>query len=137
MRVKFTVLGDPTGKQRHRTTRSGHTYTPDKTARYENLVKVEYRRQCGVRFPDDAQLDVRILAYHPIPTSTSKKKRKLMEERVIRPAKKPDWDNIGKIVTDSLNQVAYRDDAQVVDAQVRKFYSERPRIEVIIQEASA
>ena len=60
-----------------------------------------------------------------------------MLDRVIRPTKKPDWDNIGKVVADSLNQVAYRDDAQVVDSQVRKFYSDQPRIEVTIQVATA
>ena len=58
-----------------------------------------------------------------------------MEEKRIRPIKKPDWDNIGKVVADSLNQVAYRDDAQVVDSQVRKFYSRQPRVEVTIQTA--
>ena len=46
---------------------------------------------------------------------------------------KPDWDNIGKIVCDSLNLVAYHDDSAVVDAQVRKFYSETPRVDVMIK----
>ena len=58
-----------------------------------------------------------------------------MEEGKIRPTKKPDFDNIGKIVCDSLNKRAYNDDAQVVDAQVRKFYSRNPRVVVTIQEA--
>ena len=57
-----------------------------------------------------------------------------MEKGDIRPTKKPDWDNIGKVVSDSLNQIAYRDDAQIVDSQVRKFYSRLPRIEIIISE---
>ena len=54
-------------------------------------------------------------------------------EHRIRPTKKPDWDNIGKIVCDSLNLVAYHDDSAVVDAQVRKFYSETPRVDVMIK----
>ena len=37
-------------------------------------------------------------------------------------------------VADSLNQVAYKDDTQIVDAQCRKFYSVKPRIEVIIKQ---
>lgn len=49
--------------------------------------------------------------------------------------KKPDFDNIGKIVCDSLNNIAYHDDAQIVDAQVRKFFSDDPRVVVTIQEA--
>ena len=136
MKVKFTILGEPAGKGRPRFTREGRTYTPEKTASYENLVKLEYEQQCANhRFPDDAQLDVRIVAYYEIPKSTSKKKAKLMEEGKIRPTKKPDFDNIGKIICDSLNQRAYRDDAQIVDAQVRKFYSRNPRVVVTIQEA--
>lgn len=135
MKVKFTILGEPAGKGRPRFTREGRTYTPEKTVSYENLVKLEYEQQCANhQFPDGAQLDVRIIAYYQIPKSTSKKKAKLMEDGKIRPTKKPDFDNIGKIVCDSLNKRAYKDDAQIVDAQVRKFYSRNPRVVVIIQE---
>ena len=87
----------------------------------------------GKMFPEGAMLDVRIIAYYEIPKSTSKKKRREMLEHRIRPTKKPDWDNIGKIVCDSLNLVAYHDDSAVVDAQVRKFYSETPRVDVMIK----
>lgn len=133
--VKFTVMGEPKGKGRPRfATKTGHAITPKDTVAYENLVRMEYVNQCGEeRFPDDAMLDVRIMAFYGIPRSTSKKRRELMLERKIRPVKKPDFDNIGKIVCDSLNTVAYHDDAAIVDAQIRKFYSEKPRIEVTIR----
>ena len=138
MTVKFTVLGEPRGKQRPRVTRKGNTYTPAETVQYENLVRIEYRRQCGdYRFPDDAALDMRIMAYYAIPKSASKKKRQEMLEHRIRPLKKVDCDNAVKIVADSLNMIAYRDDVQIVDCQIRKFYSSEPRIVVTIQEASA
>lgn len=135
MTVKFTVLGEPRGKQRPRVTRKGNTYTPAETVQYENLVRIEYRRQCGdYRFPDDAALDMRIMAYYAIPKSASKKKRQEMLEHRIRPLKKSDWDNVGKIIADSLNEIAYKDDVQIVDGQVRKFYSDHPRVVVMIQE---
>lgn len=35
---------------------------------------------------------------------------------------------------DALNQVAYRDDTQIVDCQCRKFYSEQPRTVIIIKQ---
>ncbi len=137
MRAKFCIHGDPQGKGRPRfSTVCGHvhTRTPDETVLYENLVKTEYRQQVGVKFPDDAMLDVRIFAYYPIPKSVSKRKRQAMLDRKIRPTKKPDWDNVGKVICDSLNGIAYRDDAQVVDSMVRKFYGEDPKVVVTIEE---
>lgn len=138
--MKFTIPGTPFGKQRPRVVHNGNfskAYTPKETVSYENLVKTSYSDIArGRKFQDDAMLDVRIIAYYPVPKSVSKKKRKEMLEHKIRPTKKPDWDNIGKIICDSLNQIAYRDDAQIVDSQVRKFYSENPRVEVIIKEVA-
>lgn len=125
------------GKQRPKFSRAGkyvRTYTPDETISYENLVKLMYQQAArGRMFSNEAMLDIRIIAYYGIPKSVSKKKRKDMLEHKIRPAKKPDWDNIGKVICDSLNLVAYHDDSAVVDAQVRKFYSENPRVDVTIR----
>lgn len=135
--IKFSIPGQPFGKQRPRVVSRGtfsKAYTPKETVSYENLVKLIYSQAAkGKMFPEGAMLDVRIIAYYDIPKSTSKKKRKEMLEHKIRPTKKPDWDNIGKIVCDSLNLVAYHDDSAVVDAQVRKFYSENPRVNVTIK----
>ena len=135
-KVKFTVLGEPKGKGRPRfSTQTGRAFTPKQTVNYETLVHTEYMVQCkGFRFPDDAMLDVRVIAYYSIPKSVSKKKRQAMLDHKIRPTKKPDFDNIGKVICDALNEIAYRDDAQIVDAQVRKFYSDRPRVVVTIRE---
>lgn len=137
MKVRFTVLGEPTGKGRPRFSRTDNyvkTYTPDKTVSYENLIKTEYRRQCSdFKFDDDAQLDVRIMAYYGIPKSKSKKVQKQMEEHRLRPIKKPDADNVIKVVLDSLNKIAYHDDTQVVDLQIRRFYSRDPKLVVTIQ----
>ena len=59
-----------------------------------------------------------------------------MVAHLLRPMKKPDCDNVAKVVMDSLNKLAYHDDAQVVDFQFRKFFSFRPRLVVTIQEAT-
>ena len=130
MVVKFIVLGTPTAKGRPRMTRQGHTYTPQKT-----VVRLEYQRQCGsFQFDRDALLDVRMIAYYPIPKSVSQKKRQMMADHRIRPMKRPDVDNVCKSILDSLNQIAYHDDAQVVDCQVRKFYGDTPKVVVTIEE---
>lgn len=75
-----------------------------------------------------------ITAYYGIPKSASKRTRADMLSRYIRPAKKPDLDNVAKIVLDSLNGLAYKDDAAVVELVVEKFYSETPRVEVRLVE---
>lgn len=139
MEVKFTVLGNPVGKGRPRFSRQGkyvRTYTPDKTASYENLIKTEYRRQChDYMFDSDVALDVRIKAYFEIPQSKPKKAKSAMLFHLLRPMKKPDVDNIVKCVLDAGNGIIYHDDKQVVDLQVRKFYSSNPRMEISIKEA--
>ena len=132
--AKFIVAGEPKGKARPRfSTKTGHAITPVDTANYETLVRWEYARQCKKKFPDNAMLDMRIKAYYSVPKSDSKKKREKKLAGEIRPTKKPDMDNVIKIIADALNNVAYHDDTQIVDCQVRKFYSENPRVEVTIK----
>lgn len=128
MRTQFCIYGEPRGKERPKfSTVCGHVTarTPENTVLYENLVKTEYRIQSGVRFADDAMLSVRIFAFLSVPRSASQKKHLAMIDRLIRPTRKPDFDNIGKIICD---------DAQIVDALVRKFYSDIPRVIVEISD---
>jgi Holliday junction resolvase RusA-like endonuclease len=137
MKVSFTVLGEPQGKGRPRfSTIAGHVQarTPKETVLYENLIRTEYQRQLSnTRFPDDEMLTMCVKAYYSIPASASNKKRMDMLAGGIRPTKKPDVDNILKVVADSLNQIAYRDDAQIVTAIIMKDYAAQPRLEVVIQ----
>ena len=49
------------------------------------------------------------------------------------PTKKPDADNIAKVVCDALNGLAYKDDAQVIDLTVHKRFGD-PKVIVKIWE---
>lgn len=135
MQIKFVVPGEPQGKARPRFSRkNGRTYTPKDTVLYENLIRAEYLRQCpGQRFADKEPLAMRIRAYYSIPVSASKKRQQAMAAGEIRPVKKPDADNIIKVVADALNKVAYRDDADLVQVSLEKFYSRQPRLEIEIE----
>ena len=126
--IKFTVLGEPVAKGRPRITRCG-AYTPPKTVNYENLIKLSFQ---GEKLT--GQLKMTVVAYFAIPNSISKKKRLQMVSGEIRPTKKPDGDNVLKIICDALNTIAYDDDKQVVDMAISKFYSDEPRVEVEIEE---
>lgn len=57
----------------------------------------------------------------------------LSEMGLIRPIKKPDWDNCGKKYTDMLNLNAWIDDDIVIDGAVHKYYSILPRVEINIK----
>jgi len=48
--------------------------------------------------------------------------------------KKPDADNIIKIIADALNGLAYKDDCQIVRLEFEKFYALTPRVEIWIRE---
>ncbi len=140
MTITFTVPGSPQGKMRPRVVKRGNfvqTYTPDKTVNYENLVKLMYGQEAKGRvFDREKSLRVLIVALYDIPQSTSKKRAELMRIGEIRPTKKPDLDNIAKIICDALNGVAYHDDAQVVDLKVVKYYSDTPCVTVTIEEVT-
>lgn len=135
--IRFTVLGNPFGKQRPKFARQGQfvqTYTPKETLLHEKRIAQVYENVAnGRKFEKKAPLDIQITAYYPIPQSTSKKKRKEMLEHKIRPVVKPDLDNVAKLIYDALNGVAWHDDNAIVDTQIRKFYSENPRVDIFIR----
>ena len=122
----FKVEGQPQGKGRPRFTRSGHCFTPQATRDYEFLIASEYKAAGGQLFSNYVRVNIK--AYYKIPKSTTKVNRALMEKGLLRPAVKPDLDNIVKAVLDGLNGVAYMDDKQVVFCSIEKFYATEPCI---------
>ena len=130
--IKFTVPGIPVAKGRPRVTRT-HTYTPQKTKDYEELVKWSFKSAYKDK-PLEGPVRIDILLFMYIPKKVSKKRRAMKEAREILPIKQPDWDNMAKSITDALNKLAYQDDNQIVEAHVYKYYSTNPRAEIIIQE---
>lgn len=130
--LNFTIPGKPMGKQRPRVTRTGQAYTPHETVTYENLVKLCFREAYPEWIPTASEITMHVFAEFPIPTSWSKKKKQEALDGKIHP-RKPDWDNIGKIISDALNAVAYTDDAQIFLCTVDKRYSDTPRVGVLIE----
>lgn len=132
--IRLIIPGKPLGKQRPRVLKNGITYTPKETVDYETLIKEIYATEYRLQRPKEGPLELKIRAYFPIPKSVSKTKATSMERGHIRPTKKPDVDNIIKIVADALNGIAYRDDSQIVSCSLEKWYSSIPRVEIEIQE---
>jgi len=131
--ITFIVEGEPQGKGRHRTTKTGHIFTPEKTMFYENWIKTCYLSRTDKEMLI-GPLKASIEAYFHIPISTPKKYIEDMISGKTLHTKKSDADNIAKVVLDSLNGIAYKDDSQVCELYVKKMYSDNPRLEVTIQE---
>lgn len=121
---KIIIEGKIKGKARPRfNTRTGHAITPKDTVQYENWVKMCYKEQQATKYLE-GPLRALIVAYYKIPKSYTKKRVEAIRRGEEYPTKKPDLDNIAKIVLDSLNKIAYDDDAQIVELTVLKRYTE-------------
>lgn len=128
--IKFTVPGIPVAKARPRVTKK-RTYTPVKTKNYESLVQWEFKSKYKDK-PLTGPIRIDILLYMLIPKHTSKIRTRRKVAGEILPTKQPDWDNMAKSITDALNGLAYKDDNQIVEAHVYKYFSDDPRAEVEI-----
>lgn len=115
----IVVEGKIKGKARPRfSTKTGRAFTPNDTISYENWIKHCYKEQDG-RYLEGA-INATIIAYYKIPKSYSKKRIRGILEGLEQPIKKPDADNIAKIILDSLNDIAFHDDSQIVKLTVIK-----------------
>lgn len=127
--TKFEVVGRVQGKARARTFYNAklgrsQSVTPENTVLYENLIKLSFQQaEDKETFFNGEPVAVSIEAYFKIPKSTPKKKAEDMKNWLILPTKKPDADNIAKVICDALNGVAWHDDSQVVSLEVNKFYT--------------
>lgn len=138
MMCDFEIEGKPVGKGRPRFKRMGNfvqTYTPEKTAEYEKLVRMKFQNAGGAI--TDKPVRVGITAFFVPPKSTKKRDRIEMLANRILPEKKPDCDNIAKIILDALNKIAYIDDSQVIELVVKKRYSAEAKVIVHIEEIEA
>lgn len=126
------VEGKIRGKARPRICK-GHAFTPKTTVDYENKVRECYIKQEGKYL--EGSIKAIIKAYYKIPKSYTKKRVQAIKEGLELPNKKPDADNIAKIILDSLNKVAYKDDSQVIELIVTKEYTEEnERVEFELKE---
>lgn len=146
--IELEILGEPMGKQRPRVAKIGgfaRAYTPKETVNYESMVVDAFKKSGQEPFKVGQQLRCQITAYFQIPKACYRFHKKtnttdltLEGEKMLkgdlRPIKKPDCDNIGKIILDALNGIAFHDDSQIVTLEVYKYYSERPKVYVDIWE---
>ena len=149
-RVQFDVIGKPYGQKRARAFRRGKflgIYAPKENVEYaEKVVNAFLKASGGVKLSKQGKDVITEYRYQDVPMvieiQAFFKKPKLTKKEIALdlpkhkfPTKKPDGDNIGKAILDSLNEVAYHDDAYVVSLVVDKFYTDdEERVNVVIYE---
>lgn len=134
--ITFTVYGEPVAQGRPRaSTINGQVrmYDPAKSKDFKKYVKLVASQH---RPPQliDGPISMKVEIFKPSLKSFSKKKALAAERGELRPLTKPDVDNYVKGVKDALKSVIWKDDSQVVDLHIGKWYSENPRIEITIEE---
>ena len=135
MKYEFEVPGTIKGKGRPRVNSyTGMIYTPTTTKDYECLVE-QYFLLKYPRFKTlEGRVGVNITATFNIPKSTKKSDREKMIQNEISPNKKPDIDNIVKIILDAMNKFAFKDDTQITKLSVEKKYGEEEKVHIEIEE---
>ena len=135
MIYEFEVPGKVIGKGRPRlNSYTGAVYTPTRTKDYETLVEQYFL----LKYPKfkvlEGRIKVNIVAYFLIPKTTKKIDINEMLENNISPTKKPDIDNIVKVVLDSMNKFAFKDDNQITKLEVEKKYALEEKVYIKIEE---
>lgn len=136
MTINFTVYGEPTAQGRPKFARRGKfvtAYDPKKSREYKDTVysvALEHKPKELLEGALVMQVDI----YRSIPKSFSKVKRTAIKDGILRPTTKPDCSNVVKGIEDALNGVIYKDDSQIVESVVKKFYSDTPRVAITIFE---
>lgn len=132
--ITLHISGQPVGKGRPRATSRGgkvRTYTPDATREAEARIAAIARAQ-GVA-PLDGPLRVVVVAsFEPAPSWSAKRRT----EALGKPhTQRPDADNIGKLIADALNGIAWADDAQIADLRVIKRWAALASVLVTVEVA--
>lgn len=105
----------PTKQRPRYDRRNSRTYTPTKTLKAEKSIRDQWLAAVGTRwagFPHE----VRVYIESQRPLSKSNPKFWAGRPDLM----KPDADNLAKVICDSLNGLAYKDDAQITQLGVTK-----------------
>ena len=156
MKIQFTIHGEPFGKLNMQPRMiHGHAiaFNPKKNSEYmERIISIlnnipEVANHVGVIFEKNTPVYITIVAYYKVPDSHYKYYKKTKEWKydkegndmlagLIKPTKKPDLDNISKVICDAISHQGgiWHDDSQITSEMLSKYYSDKPRVEVCIEE---
>lgn len=131
-KIQFQILGPPRHQQRHRHVTTGkftRTYDPSAKDKKDFLLQA---KQYAPKSPILGVVMITVWFCVPRPKShyrTGKYAGMLKDKHKnqVWHTKKPDIDNLLKLVMDSLNDVFWKDDSQICSVITQKLYDEKPR----------
>jgi Holliday junction resolvase RusA-like endonuclease len=133
----ISVPGDVRGKGRPRIGRLANgrpvAFTDKETVKYENMVayaaKLAMESHGWSLVPAGEPLALRMVARFTPPASRPKKWQAAALNGQHRPTRKPDPDNVLKVI-DALNGIVWHDDVQVVEVSISKAYALEPGLTI-------
>jgi Holliday junction resolvase RusA-like endonuclease len=125
--VTVIINGEPVAKARARMRRDGHVYTPSRTVAYERMIG-QLAALEGGRPPLTVPVRVELLIELGVPTSWPECKRAAAIVGDIRPASKPDLDNLAKSALDGIVGIVIHNDCQIVELRAVKKYGVAPKL---------
>jgi Holliday junction resolvase RusA-like endonuclease len=129
MKYTIEIPGQPYAKKRHRSTKTGRTYSPEENVSFERTVGILAKSK--IRKPIEGPVRLTVWATFAIPPSWSKKKQAAHLNGYH--TQKPDLDNIEKAIKDGMNRIAWHDDSQVAEMSSRKVWGLTSRTIVIVE----
>lgn len=130
--MKFIIKTNPIAKSRHRTkVIRGHViaYDPQNSIKLKLQLDIKkLMKENSFSIIENGPICMTLTNFVEIPKSLSKNKKIELEGKYCD--KRPDIDNYFKFWADVLNEVAYKDDKQIVSMSSEKIYSNNPRVEI-------
>jgi len=127
-KATFFIPGDPVAKGRPKTRIMGkhvQIYTPTKTRKWEDYVRcfaLEAFLKSGIKTWEDCPVRMNITFFMSRPKSHTKKQK-------LCPYcfRKPDRDNLEKSISDAIEGLFFKNDGQICDGMITKYYAEEPQ----------
>lgn len=135
--IELRIAGKASTKQRPRfDPRTKQTYTPASNIISENDIRAVWREAGEPRIEDDCAIALWVIVTVTRPASHFRKDGSLSAEGLRHPVprnKKPDMDNSIKLIADSLNSRAYKDDVQIAYIYAFRRWGEWPETTVTLR----
>jgi Holliday junction resolvase RusA-like endonuclease len=131
---KITIPGAPVVTPRPRVLRNGTTYTPAKAKKKQMEIAETWRERYKIKL--SGAVEIKVYFFFTPPKSWSKRKQRQALDGIIYPISHScgDIDNLLKTALDGLNNVAYKDDSQVIKVVAGMEYSKNARTEIVLNE---